>query len=361
MKKDTVQKVYEEYRYFSDCFDLRSDSRLDKMIYLIKGIDETSKRIASKIRESHAFYSTYHIGLNLCEPPDERQLKKFISSVDVLGLHGQGMLIADEGFYKALIEKHPELENKLSLVCPDYDADYIKLMVGLNIGKQYPLRVRALKNTTDQTERINKYYTNIMPFDVLILPSVESLASLVSAAYIYQEIKLRHNLQAKVFVMSSGKIGTEKEIAARLLSKLYIEDFSFIDQSDKQGLQKVVENQRVLFITPQRSSLQKYHEVEELHTQTRFFSNFYVVEENLSELLHAPEYNHADVLQDMLDGLSSVFQSPEVLSFKRHLKKSQKELGEKDKSEQEKAIDEKAKDLMEKHQVYLRHLFKVPN
>lgn len=305
---DNVRKAYDEYHYSSDCFDFRKDARLDKMTYLIKGNDETSNKIADEVKQHHHFFSIHTLDMNLSDSPDEKAKQEFKSKISKLNLQGTGMLIADKNYYSDLIEENPSLMFKLALVRPSYDSDYIKMMVDFTIGRHYASRVRVLKEKNASKEGISSYYKNIMPFDVMVLPSVESLRSLVSAAYIYQEIKLRHNITPKVYVQCLGELTSEKELVVKLLDGLCVDDINFIDCGDKQTLPKIVSNHRVLFVTPQRCSLKKHHEVEEMRKEIKFSPRFYVVKD--CEL-------------------------------------------EKD------AVATKVEELVEKHQAYLKHLFKI--
>ena len=362
---DNVRKAYDEYHYSSDCFDFRTDARLEKMIYLIKGTDELSNKIASEIRGKHSFYSTYTIASDLCAAPTAEQIQDLIVHIQGLNLQGSGMLIANKYYYSRLIEVSPSFIHTLALIRPDYDTDYIQLMVDFNIGRHYASRVKVLKEKNAAKVGVSNYYKNIMPFDVLVLPAVESLRSLVSAAYIYQEIKLRYNITPKVYVQCSVEVNAEKELAEKLLSALCVEDINFIKYQDTQTLSEVVSNRRVLFVTPQRCSLKKYHDVEKMRKELKFSPRFYVVKENLDELLSGSEYWKKQIFKDICNSLNVAEQTEEVMSLRESLEEKIKEetvsLTEElsKEKQQEEAISCKIEELIEKHHAYLKHLFKI--
>ena len=360
-----VQKAYDEYRYFSDCLDFRTDARLERMIYLIKGSDKLSDKISVEIRRKHPFYSTYVIDMDLCKEPSKAELQKFMEQISKLDVFGNGMLIAHKLYYSQIIEEKPSNLRSVSLIGPDYDSDYIKLMVNLNIGRHYASKVRVLKEKNASKEGISSYYKNILPFDVLILPTTDSLQGLVSAAYIYQEIKLRYETTPKVYIRCTQETAFEKDKTTRLLSQLCVDDFSFIEKSDEQTLSKIIKHQKVLFVTPQRRSLAEYAEVESLRKKYQFFARFYVVEENLQELLSAPEYRKISIYKDILSNLNAVKTSMKTVSLQKYLndfidseKKSLYEITQ-ERMLQEKALSDKVEELIEKHQAYLKHLFKI--
>lgn len=362
---DKVRKAYDKYRYFSDCFDFRTDVRLEKMIYLVKGSDELSNHIASEIRGKHSFYSTYTLEMNLCAEPTTEQVQNFISQVKSLNLQGQGMLIANKQYYSQLIEEYPSFIHMFSLIRPDYDKDYIQLMVDFQIGRHYASRVKVLKEKNVAKEGIAAYYKHIMPFDVMVLPSVECLSGLVSAAYIYQEIKLRHNITPKVYVQCSGEVCEEKELSGKLLNALCVENVKYIDNTDEQTMSKVVSNYRVLFITPQRCSLKKHRDVEELQKEIKISPCIYVVEENLDELLNKPvnldlaESWQVRILKDIKTNLDVAEQSDEVLALQESLKQNLASLSLAQSYTAHAGLDTQIEELIEKHQAYLKHLFKI--
>lgn len=362
---DNVRKAYDKYHYSSDCFDFRTDARLDTMIFLVKGNDELSHKIATEIRGKHSFYSTYTIENDLCAEPTEEQIRSFENTIRELDLEGSGMLIAHKLYYSKLIEDYPSTINSLALIRPDYDKDYIQLMVDFTIGRHYASRVRVLKEKNAAKVGVSNYYKNIMPFDVMVLPSIESLRSLVSAAYIYQEIKLRHNISPKVFVQCSGDMNLEKELAVKLLAGLCVEDINFINKADTKTLSEIVSSRRVLFVTPQRCSLKMHHDVEEMRKEVKFSPRFYVVKENLDELLNQPNYLSsaecfkAKILKDICSNLDVAEQNEEVLALRQSLQENINALNLPQSREAHDGGTALVENLLEKHQAYLKHLFKI--
>ncbi len=362
---DNVRKAYDKYYYSSDCFDFRRDARLEKMIFLVKGNDELSSKIASEIRAKQSFYSTYTIDEDLCAEPTAEQINKFASKIQELNLQGSGMLIAHKLYYSKLIEDHPSIIEKMALIRPDYDNDYIQLMVDFTIGRHYASRVRVLKEKNAAKVGVSNYYKNIMPFDVMILPSIENLRCLVCAAYIYQEIKLRHNIIPKVYVQCSEDVTSEKELALKLLTGLCVENISFIDKGDIQALSEIVFKRRVLFITPQRRSLKQHHDVEEMRKEVRFSPSFYVVKESFDEVWNQPEYLdcaetwHSHVLKDIYGSLDVVEQTEEVIALKKSLTEKLDENTLRQSRVAYAGAKLKVDELVERHQAYLKHLFKI--
>lgn len=362
---DNVRKAYDKYHYFSDCFDFRTDARLEKMIFLVKGNDDLSNKIASEIRGKHSFYSTYTIDDDLCTEPTSEQVQSFENKIQKLDLQGSGMLIAHKLYYSKLIEDYPSTIEKMALIRPDYDSDYIQLMVDFAIGRHYASRVRVLKEKNAAKVGVSNYYKNIMPFDVLVLPSIESLRALVSAAYIYQEIKLRHNITPKVYVQCSEGIKSEKELVFKLLNELCVEDIKFIEKGDVQTLAKTISERRVLFVAPQRCSLKKHQEVAEMRKEVKFSPRFYVVQENLDTLLQQPDYlNSAEglkvqILKDICGNLDAAEQNEEVAALRQSVQESINDLSLQQSRKVHDGGSALVDELIEKHQAYLKHLFKI--
>ena len=310
---DNVCKTQAEVQNFSDCFDFRMDTRFKNMTFLIKGKDELSTKIAQEIREKHSFYNTYNLDMDLCSKPTPEQVQNFIDQISALDLPGSGMLIADKLYYSRLIEERPNFIKKLALVRPDYDTDYIQLMVDFAIGRHYASRVRVLKEKNASKEGISSYYKNIMPFDVLLIPTVEDLQILVNGAYIYQEIKLRHDISPKVYIQCSENEQSEKRNIIRLLSALCVDDISFFAQLGVMDIAEAVSNKRVLVITSQSRYTQIRQKVEELRRGVIFSAGFYVAKQPQANEVQGKEPDRKTYVEN----------------------------------------------LIEKHQAYLKHLFKI--
>ena len=114
--------------------------------------------------------------------------------------------------------------------------------------------------------------------------------------------------EKEVLLTQEGYDNLEKELAVKLLSGLCVEGVNFIDDADTQTLPKIVTNRRVLFVTPQKGSLKKHQDVEEMQKGTNFSPRFYVVEDS--------ELENDDVAAQV-------------------------------------------EELVEKHRAYLKHLFKI--
>lgn len=303
-----LMPVYQKFRCESDCFETGGNpENFLNAGFIVCGNDPAGSKTAKQFASTFVLPPPTVIKMDLSMPPQVKtDLQNFVNQFKKCQFNENGILVAHNEYYQALMKNIPAAYEKVSGAVPGCFADPIHELVMHTTNLEAWQFADKFKYIMAKECPQNKYFfvsRQLKRYDKLIV-FPRSVESAVYLAFIFQELRLSYHFSPQIILLYDGRNYNTVTDYRQLCIDLHIPAEQIMCSFSSLENAGSLLRGKCLFVVPHQLSLFVKQLAGEFSVSNPdFIYGTYVFPEELESLLNGKESSPRKLLKNLQNAL----------------------------------------------------------